>query len=596
MKYTKPENLEKRLAGELLPAVRVPGRYIGGEFNQIVKPFRANDLHFGLCFPDIYEIGMSNTAVSIIYDLVNSLDYASCERIFCPWTDAAAVMREKSLPLHTLETKTAAQELDVLGFSVTTELCHTNILLMLDLAGIPLLAGGRGEEDPLVLGGGQIANCCEPLADFFDMFIVGEAEDALPELLERLHMHKTAATPRKEILLDMAKSFEWLYVPSLYEFEYDGENITAFKPLVGGLRCRFENAVVEDFENAHLPQKPIVPFVQAVHERVSIEVMRSCPGRCRFCQASFSRRPVRVRSVDKIVETAKANYHATGFDTISLLSLSTADYPWLNELVDRLNEYFTPLKVGLSLPSLKVDKQLELVPKMAASVRKGGLTIAVEAASEKLRRVINKPITDENLFKAIDQAYQNGFQRVKLYFMAGFPGETEDDIRRIADLSNDVAQRRRKFAKGAAEVSAAVSWLIPKPHTPYGWLGQRPAEYFENVKKIILERKYELNARSVRFKFHGIEGSVLETAMARGDRRLGNVILNAYNAGACFDLWRENFDFQLWQRAFSDAGIDLYKLAQKQYGEDDILPWQHLGGPERGYLLKHYHAALEEAK
>ena len=596
MNYTTPENLEKRLARELLPIVRGPGRYIGGEYNQIVKPFKADNLHFAICFPDIYEIGMSNTAVSILYDLVNSLDFASCERIFCPWADAADLMREKQIPLHTLETKSAAKDLDILGFSVTTELCHTNILMMLELAGTPLLSSERTDEHPLILGGGQISNCCEPLADFFDMFLIGEAEDALPELLEALHSHKAAKTPRKDILLDMSQRFEWLYVPSLYEFEYEDDKIIDFRPLVQGLRTRFENAVVQDFENAHLPQRPLVPFVQAIHERISIEVMRSCPGRCRFCQASFSRRPVRFRSVDKIVETAIANYHATGFDTISLLSLSTADYPRLNELVDRLNEYFKPRMVGLSLPSLKVDKQLELVPKMSASVRKGGLTIAVEAASEKLRRVINKNISNDNLFKALDQAYQNGFQRVKIYFMVGFPGETEDDIRQIADLANDIAQRRRRFVKGPAEVNAAVSWLIPKPHTPFGWLGQKSIEYFENAKKIILDRKYELNARSVRFKFHDTAGSIIEAAMARGDRRMCKPLLEVYKAGARFDLWKENFNNRLWHETFSKSKLDLNKLAQKEFNTTDILPWQHLGGPDKDYLLKHYRKALQEAK
>ena len=594
MKKTNVMIVKDKVENEFLPFVRKPARYIGGEINQIQKNLNEIEIKVALCFPDTYEIGMSNTGVSIVYDVINSLEWACAERVFTPWVDAEEVMREKEVPLYTLESMAAVKCFDVFAFSVTTELCHTNILLSLDLAGVPLHSSERGEESPIVIGGGQISNCCEPIAEFIDVFMLGEGEEAIVELLEVLREHKQKGSSREETLLDIAKSFDWAYVPRFYELEYDGEEIVGLKPLVEGLRTRFENAVVHDLDGAAFPDKPIVPFAEAIHERISIEVMRGCPGRCRCCQASFCRRPIRYRSVKKIVEIAKKNYEATAFDTVSLLSLSTADYPWLDELIDELNEFFAPKKVGISLPSLRVDKQLELVPKMATSVRKGGLTIAVEAASEKLRRMINKGVTNENLFKAVEAAYKVGFQRVKLYFMAGFPGETEDDIRQIVDLAYEVARLRRNVSNRNAQVSAAVSWLIPKPHTPMGWFGQCSREYFERAKEIIIERKKELGIRCVNFKFHELERSVLEAVVGRGDRRISRVIEDAYVAGARFDLWNETFDYELWKRSFEKFGYDVEVLAQKSYREDEVLPWDHLGGPEKDYLLKHYHKAMAE--
>jgi radical SAM family uncharacterized protein len=575
----------------LLNNVRVPGRYIGGEVNQIVKDPAGVDLRLALCFPDIYEIGMSNTAISILYDIVNRLDWAAAERVFAPWTDAEKVMRENDIPLFSLETKSPLKNFDVIGFGATTELCHTNILNMLDLAGLEVRGENRKQTDPLVIAGGQVANCCEPLAEFIDVFIIGEAEEALVSLLETVRRAKQAGTPRRQMLIDIARRYNWAYVPSLYEFQYENDRITSFAPLIEGLPVRFENAVVKDFENAPLPQKPIVPFTEAVHERVSIEIMRGCPGRCRFCQASFSRRPLRYRSVDKIVDTAIKNYHATGFDTVSLLSLSSADYPWLEELIDKLREYFDDKKVGISLPSLKVDKQLELVPKMASSVRKSGLTIAVEAASEKLREMINKPITNENLFNAVRQAYKVGFQRVKLYFMAGFPGETQEDISDIVDLAYQVASLHKEINGRNANVTAAISWLVPKPHTPFQWAGQKSSDYFRQAMEIILKRKRELGIKCVRFNFHEIERSQIEAAVGRGDRRICDAIEDVWRSGGRFDLWDEHFDYQLWIDKFTARGIDLPQLAEKSYATDEFLPWQHLGGLDIDYLKGHYDKA-----
>ncbi|MBE0535188.1 MAG: TIGR03960 family B12-binding radical SAM protein [Phycisphaerae bacterium] len=596
MKPKHIEILQPRLERDFLPFVRQPGRYIGGEVNQIVKDLTACDVTFALCFPDVYEIAMSHTGLAILYDVLNRMDGVAAERVFAPWIDAEQVLRERQIPLYTLESKAAVSGFDAIGFSLNNELCYTNMLNILDLAGLAVRASERTEDDPIVIAGGQAANVCEPFADFVDLCLLGDGEEAVVQLAELLRQMKTQQASKRDFLLAAARAFDFVYVPSLYAFEYADGRIVSFAPKEPDLRVRFQNAVVEDFDGAAVPEKPIVPFVKAVHERVSVEIMRGCPGRCRFCQASFCRRPVRYRSVERIVEIAKANYAATGFDTVSLLSLSTADYPDIEELVVRLQDYFAPRHVGLSLPSLKVKQQLQLLPKLVTSVRKSGLTIAVEAASETLRSVINKPITDEDLFAGVRAAYSAGFQHLKLYFMVGLPGETEEDVRRIAVLSEQLARLRQEVDGKVANINVAVSWLVPKPHTPFAWLAQQSREYFQMAKDLILQEKRRLNARFLQFKFHSIENSILEAAVARGDRRLGAVIETAWRRGAKFDLWNECFDAGLWAGAFEACGMDLDSAAQRRFAADEILPWEHLGGPEKSYLLKHHAAAVSAAE
>jgi radical SAM family uncharacterized protein len=571
MKNKKITILADLVEQQFLPFVRMPSRYISGEVNQIKKNLDTCDLRVALCFPDVYEIGMSHTGMAIIYEALNRLPNVAAERVFLPWLDAQEVMKQRNVPLYTLESKARLSDFDVLGFSLTNELCYTNVLNTLDLAGIPLRSKDRGEEYPLVLGGAGMANCCEPIADFFDMFLLGQAEEAAVELAKFLLEQKKSNAPKQKILIEAAAKFPFIYVPSLYE----------------GSPPRISDAVIDDLDTSIVPEKPIVPFTQAIHERISIEVMRGCPGRCNFCQASFCRRPVRFRSPQRILEIAKKAYEATGFDTIGLLSLSTADYPYLEETISLLNEYFEPRRVGISLPSLRVDVQLKLLPKLASSVRKSGLTIAVEAASERLRRIINKPITDENLFAAVEEAYKQGFESVKLYFMAGLPGETEEDIKGIVKLSYELAILRKKVCGKAANINAAVSWFVPKAHTPFGWAAQQSEEYFRNAKDIIFEEKRKLGARFLNFKFHHIQRSLLESVIGRGDKRLSDVIEFAYKTGAKFDLWDECFNFYLWQKAFEKFGLDLNKLAARKFEPDEILPWEHLGGPDKQYLLKY---------
>ncbi|MHC4152789.1 MAG: TIGR03960 family B12-binding radical SAM protein [Planctomycetota bacterium] len=540
--------MAERVEKEFLPFVRRPGRYIGGEINQIKKELSECELRAALCFPDVYEVGMSHTGTAIIYDVLNSMDGVAAERVFTPWLDAEEVLRKKNIPLFSLESKAALKDFDVIGFSITNELCYTNVLNMLDLAGVKVRSSERSEDEPLVIAGGGQAMCCESLSAFIDMFLLGDGEEAMVALAEFIINAKKRGLGKKELLEQAAKKFEWIYVPSLYTFEYEDGRIKSLEANIQDLQVERKNAVVRDFENAPVPSKPIVPFVQAVHERVSIEIMRGCPGRCRFCQASFCKRPIRYRSVEKILELAKACQASTGFDTISLLSLSTAEYPKLEELVNELNSYFKDKYVGLSLPSLRVDHQLKLLPVLVKSVRKSGITIAVEAASERLREIINKPLKDKDLFAAVEQVYRAGWKRLKLYFMIGFPGESEEDITNIVKLCFELGNLRRQVDGQCGQLNITVSWLVPKPHTPFGWLGQKPKTYFEKAKKLILDEKRKLRAKFLQFKFHDIGRSVLETTIGRGDRRLCDIIEEAWRSGAKFDLWDECFDYGVWAK------------------------------------------------
>lgn len=581
---------------EFLPFVRRPSRYIGGEINQIKKDLAACDLTVALCFPDIYEVAMSYPGLAIIYDILNQIEGIAAERVFAPWTDAEEIMRAKKISLFSLESKAALKSFDVVGFSLTNELCYTNVLNMLDLGGLEIRSKSRDENNPIVIAGGGMANCCEPIAEFIDLFVLGEGEETVVELAKHIKTGKKAGARKNEILLSAAGKFDWAHVPSLYKFEYENDKIKSFKSVVSDVPEKFKNAVVDDFENTPAPLRPLVPFAQAVHERISVEIMRGCPGRCRFCQASFCRRPIRYRSVEKITSLAKTCQQTTGFDTVSLLSLSTADFPNLEALIKGLQEYFTDKHVGLSLPSLRVDQQLKLVPILVTSVRKSGLTIAVEAAGEKVRDIINKPIKDEHLFAAVEAAYSVGWQKLKLYFMTGLPGETEEDIKRIVDLSYRLAVLRRKIDGKTANINITVSWFVPKPHTPFGWLEQKPKSYFVQAKDLILGEKMKRGARFLQFKFHEIESSVLESATGRGDRRLCDVIETAWQNGAKFDLWRECFNFEIWQKAFQQHGMDIDAAAQRRFTVDEILPWEHLGGPDKKYLLKHLEDAVGNIK
>ncbi|MHC4638831.1 MAG: TIGR03960 family B12-binding radical SAM protein [Planctomycetota bacterium] len=591
MKTKELNILNELIDKQFLPFVRKPSRYIGGEINQIKKDLSRCDFTVALCFPDIYEVAMSYTGLAILYDILNRIEGVAAERAFAPWIDAEKILRDNNIPLFSLESKAALKSFDMIGFSMTNELCYTNVLNMLDLSGLNVRSSSRDENDPLVIGGAEQALCCEPVAEFFDLFVLGDGEEAIVELTELIRSEKKTGSTKRDILIKAARKFEWAYIPSLYKYTTDSPS--NLEPLIEGLPTKFTNAVTEDLDNAAVPLKPIVPFAEAVHERVSIEIMRGCPGRCRFCKTSFCKRPIRFRSVDKIVDIAKTCYQSTGFDTVSLLSLSTADYPDLEKLITRLAEYFNDKHVGLSVPSLRVDQQLKLLPQLVKSVRKSGLTIAVEAASENVREIINKPLKDEDLFNAVEAAYHAGWQKLKLYFMVGLPGETTEDIKRIVNLSFELAVLRRKVDGKTGQINVAVSWFVPKPHTPFAWLGQKSKSYFENAKQLILDEKRRLRAKFLQFKFHNIGLSVLESASGRGDRKTGDIIEAAWRDGARFDLWNECFDYELWQNAFNKFGMDLETAAQKEFSIDEHLPWEHLGGPDKKYLIGHLEDALK---
>lgn len=594
MKDKMIDIIAQRIEQEFLPFVCRPARYIGDEINQVSKDLNKAELTVAMCFPDVYEVGMSNSGLAILYHILNQRDGVAAERVFSPWMDAEQVLRQKRIPLFSLESRASLHSFDVIGFSLTNELCYTNVLNSLDLAGLSVRRQQRSEDDPLIIAGGGMANCCEPIAPFIDLFVLGEGEEAVVELADLLLAAKRTRQSKEQTLLEAARRFEWAYVPQFYEFRYDNSHIASFKATQPDLRTRLENAVVEDFENAPVPTAPIVPYVEAVHERVSVEIMRGCPGRCRFCQASYCRRPVRFRSEEKVFELAKASYAASGFDTVSLLSLSTADYPHLEELAVRLHEYFEDKHVGLSIPSLRVDQQLKLVPKLFTSVRKSGLTIAVEAASERLRQIIHKPLKDSDLFATAEEAYKSGWQKLKLYFMVGLPGETLDDVAAIVELSDRLAKLRRSVDGKTGQINIAVSWFVPKAHTPFQWLAQSPRSYFEQARQLILDEKQRLRAKYLQFKFHDMDRSVLESAIGRADRRCADVIEAAWRAGARFDLWDEIFDSQIWRTAFAQAGMDLDALAQRQFDPAEILPWEHLGGPAKQYLLTHHAEAVRK--
>jgi radical SAM family uncharacterized protein len=542
----------------------------------------------------VYEVAMSHTGLAIIYDILNGTEHVVAERVFAPWIDAEQIMRTRQIPLFSLESKASLKSFDIIGFALTNELCYTNVLNMLDLGGLEVRSAQRRPDDPLVIAGGGMANCCEPVADFFDAFILGDGEDAAPAFVQHVRFCYQAGLPKEHTLISAARMFEWLYVPALYQPQYRGGTLVSIQALMEDVPVRRENAVVGDFENALVPTRPIVPFVQAVHERVSIEIMRGCPGRCRFCQVSFCKRPIRSRSIDRIVTLADQCVKTTGFDTVGLLSLSSAEYPDLKALIERLHVTFAHRHVGLSVPSLRVDRQLSLLPTLLVHVRKSGLTMAVEAASERLRRIINKPISDEDLLAAVQEAYRAGWHRIKLYFIVGLPGETQEDIRRIVYLAYQIAELKKMVNGRSVRIHVAISWFVPKPHTPFAWFGQRSRDYFQQARDIILDEKRRLHARDCQFKFHHMDRSIIESSIGRGDRRFAEVIERAWRFGARFDLWDECFDADHWHKAFAAVGVDGLAAGARTFDLDQCLPWDHLGGPDKQQLISHFEKACEE--
>ncbi len=601
-------DLGRRVSQELLPRVRQPAQYIGGEVNQLVRPgdWERAEVRVAVAFPDTYTIGMSHLGCQILYWLCNHTPGVCAERAFCPWTDAERVMRERGIPLFTWDTRQPVASADILAISLQYELCFTSVLNMLDLAGIPLRSaercaaeGGRGSKWPLVIAGGPQADNPEPMAEFLDLVVIGDGEHAMEQLLAAYREYKRDGVPRREMIERMARRFPWAYAPNLYEPSYHADGTLAgMTPLVEGLPPRIERCQTPDFEDAPFPVRPLLPWVEVVHDRISIEVMRGCPQRCRFCHAGYTKRPVGLRSVDRILEIAEEAYWATGHKEIGLLSLSTADYPHLRELSDKVNDRFASRMVNISMPSLRVDKMLANIPWMARSVRKAGLTIAVEAANDDMRAAIRKKVTDGRLLDGVRAAYEAGWNRVKLYFMSGFPGERPEDIDGIWNISNAVASERKKLGKPPARVNASVSWLVPKPFTPFQWMAQPRIDYFQEVRRRLAAlggggkgavRKGPGRKGPVRISTHHPERSILEGVFARGDRRLGKVIYEAWRRGARLDGWDECFDNRIWLDAYEATGVDPDFYAHRERGYDEVLPWDHIAsGPKRDYLERQY--------
>lgn len=572
-------NLISLTTDNLLATVKTPAQYIGGEINQINKTPKPGDVSVALAFPDTYTIGMSHLGLSILYAAVNAMPGAFAHRVFCPWIDAADTMKTHNIPLSSLETHTPIRQYDILAITLQHELAYTNILYMLDLAGITFIAVDRHDDEPLVIGGGPMADCCEPVADFFDLVVLGDGEEALPALIEAYQVIRKQKPTRRELLCELARRFPFVYVPQLYDCQYNHDGtLNSCTPITSDIPTCVTRAAVDDLDAAIFPVAPIVSHTETVHDRIAIEVMRGCPHRCAFCHAGHTKGRVRYRSIDKILDIAQKSYSATGHDTISLLSLSTSDYPHLDQLLGKLYDQFQNCRVGISLPSLRVDSHLRDVPSSVASVRREGLTIAVETANDIMRKAIGKSVTDDDLLATMAAAYQAGWRKVKLYFMAGFPHETQDDIVGIVDLAARISRLRREFTNYPADVNVAISWLIPKPHTPFAWIPQQSVEYFGSAKKLLIDTKRQLKGVPIRLKFHHMERSILEGVFARGDRRLSSVLQAVYDMGAKFDSWDECFDHNRYFDAFEQCGIDPSFYTHRTRSPNETLPWHHLAG------------------
>ncbi len=590
-------SLRERVSQEFLPFIRQPSQYIGNEWNQLVRPgdWEQAEVRVAVAFPDAYTIGMSHLGCQILYWMLNHTDGVCAERVYAPWLDAERVMREKKIPLFTWDTRQPAGQADIFAVSLQYEMGFTNLLTLLDLAGIPFRSEQRTDEHPLVIAGGPQADNPEPVADFLDLVVIGDGEHSMAALVETYREMKQQGASRRDMILEMARRFEWLYAPSLVEFGYhdDGtiSHLRASSACPSGYtpRERIVRCQTPDFEDVPFPVRPIVPYSEVVHDRISIEIMRGCPQRCRFCHAGYTKRPLGLRSVDRILEIAEQAWEATGHNEIGLLSLSTADYPNLRELAERANDRFRDRHVNISVPSLRVDKMLANIPWMVNSVRKSGLTIAAEAANDDMRAAIRKKVTDGKLIDGVKQAYAAGWNAVKLYFMCGFPGERDEDITGIVHLAHEVSQAKKGIRGGPAAVNASVSWLVPKPHTPFQWAAQKTLDEFHESRKLLARTAAEYRKSAVRVKTHRCERSILEGVFARGDRRLADAIESAYRHGARMDGWDEAFNYDLWLRAFDETGIDPAFYAHRERGYDEILPWDHIGsGPSRSYLEHQY--------
>jgi radical SAM family uncharacterized protein len=585
----KPSELRSKVLDDVLSGVETPGQYVGCEVNSVVKP--QADCRVALCFPDLYSVGMSHLGLKILYETLNAREGVAAERCFAPQPDMERELRSRGLPLYGLESFTPLGDFDLVGFSLQYELTYSNVLTILDLAGIPLHAAERGEGVPLVIAGGPNAYNPEPLADFVDLFLVGEAEESLPELVEMVRAAKGHSS-RRELLLECARKLPGAYVPALYDVSYAGDGrVESVTPNVEGAPERVARRLASDLDSAPAPVRPVVPFVECVHDRLTVEIMRGCAHGCRFCQAGTTYRPLRRRSVERVLEIVEQGLASTGYDEVGLLSLSSSDYPQLVELVGKLNARHGKSGVSISLPSLRVNAGLAGIPELVSAVRKGAITVAPEAGTERLRRAINKPVGDEQLFDGLAAAFRAGWNRVKLYFMAGLPTETDEDLAAVAGIIERSSAMARKLARRAGRVNASVSNFVPKPGTPFQWEAMCSAEEFTRRHELV--RAAIMSRRGFRLKFHDVPQSMLEGALARGDRRLGAVVEHAWRAGARLDGWSEHFRADLWEEAFRAEQLSPAFYAERERDLDEVLPWDHISqGVRKSFLAAERQRAL----
>ena len=589
------------LPDEILLEVDKAARYIGGEVNSVMKDKDKIKIRFAMCFPDVYEIGMSNLGMMILYDMFNSREDTWCERVFSPWTDLDAVMRREKIPLFMLESQEPVKNADFLGITLGYEMCYTNVLQVLDLSGIPLLSSERGEDDPLVIGGGACAYNPEPLAAFFDMFYIGEGETSYDELFDLYLKNKEAGGTRRDFLR-AAANVPGIYVPCFYSAEYNEDGtIRSFGPTEEGIPAVIQKQVVTDMRTGyHRIRKPVVPFIKATQDRVTLEIQRGCIRGCRFCQAGMIYRPTRERDLAELCESVDEMLKATGHDEVSLSSLSSSDYTELEGIVNYLIDNFRDQAINISLPSLRIDAFALDVMSKVQDVRKSSLTFAPEAGTQRLRDVINKGLTEEVILHGASEAFHGGWNRVKLYFMLGLPTETEEDIKGIAHLAEKIAEEYYEVPKsqrqGKVQVNVSTSFFVPKPFTPFQWAGMWSEQDFIDKAKVVKgEIRAQLNQKSIRYSWHEPDVTILEGFLARGDRRAADVILKAYKKGALYDAWSEHFKYELWKEAFAETGIDLDFYTLRERPVTEILPWDFIdAGVTKKFLIREWENAHKE--